>query len=131
MKHEHVAGRSSRRLAALATLVAAVFAVGGGAVVVFGQRNSVQPQPQASTLPPVGPARPSRATAVARPAATMPTVPAGFPVSLYAETPAPRLMVYAPNGDLFVSSPADNSITVFRDTNNDGVFEQRSTFVKA
>src|SRR5262249_55569247 len=38
------------------------------------------------------------------------------------------MMVYAPNGDLFVSSPVTNTITVLRDTNNDGVFEQRSVF---
>jgi len=38
------------------------------------------------------------------------------------------MMVYAPNGDLFVSSPATNSITVLRDANQDGVFEARSVF---
>ena len=31
------------------------------------------------------------------------------------------MMVYAPNGDLFVSSPGANNITVLRDANNDGV----------
>ena len=41
---------------------------------------------------------------------------------------APRMMVYAPNGDLFVSSPATNSITVLRDANNDGMFEARSVY---
>ncbi|MBI4265278.1 MAG: PQQ-dependent sugar dehydrogenase, partial [Acidobacteria bacterium] len=60
----------------------------------------------------------------------MPTVPAGFTVSVYAELQAPRLMVYAPNGDLFVSSPATNSITVFRDADNDGVFEARSVYAE-
>ena len=38
------------------------------------------------------------------------------------------MMVYAPNGDLFVSSPTTNSISVLRDTNNDGVFEARGVF---
>ena len=37
-------------------------------------------------------------------------------------------MVYSPNGDLFVSSPATNSIFVLRDANNDGVFESRGVF---
>jgi glucose/arabinose dehydrogenase len=60
----------------------------------------------------------------------MPMVPAGFTVSVYAELQAPRLMVYAPNGDLFVSSPAANNITVFRDANNDGVFESRSVYAQ-
>jgi glucose/arabinose dehydrogenase len=39
-------------------------------------------------------------------------------------------MVYAPNGDLFVSSPAANSITVLRDAGQDGVFESRSVFAQ-
>ena len=38
------------------------------------------------------------------------------------------MMVYAPNGDLFVSSPSTNSIFVLRDANNDGVFEARGVF---
>jgi glucose/arabinose dehydrogenase len=60
----------------------------------------------------------------------MPTVPPGFTVSIYAELQAPRMMVYAPNGDLFVSSPVANNITVFRDTNNDGVFESRTVYAQ-
>jgi hypothetical protein len=57
-----------------------------------------------------------------------PSVPAGFTLSVYAELPAPRMMVYAPNGDLFVSSPGTNTITVLRDANNDGTFEARETY---
>ena len=49
----------------------------------------------------------------------MPIVPAGFTVTTYAELQAPRMMVYAPNGDLFVSSPAANTIVVLRDANNE------------
>jgi hypothetical protein len=44
----------------------------------------------------------------------LPKVPDGFTVSVYAELEAPRMMVYAPNGDLFVSSPTANSVTVLR-----------------
>jgi glucose/arabinose dehydrogenase len=40
------------------------------------------------------------------------------------------MMVYGPNGDLFVSSPADNSITILRDSNNDGVVDQRSVYAQ-
>src|SRR6185503_7935899 len=58
----------------------------------------------------------------------MPIVPAGFTVTTYAELQAPRMMVYAPNGDLFVSSPAANTIVVLRDANNDGTFEACSVF---
>jgi glucose/arabinose dehydrogenase len=59
-----------------------------------------------------------------------PTVSPGFAVTSYAEVQSPRMMVYAPNGDLFVSSPATNSITVLRDANNDGVFEARAVFAQ-
>ena len=64
------------------------------------------------------------------PPGAVPTAPAGFTVSMYAELQGPRMMVYAPNGDLFVSSPTTNSITVLRDTNNDGTFEERSVFAQ-
>jgi glucose/arabinose dehydrogenase len=60
----------------------------------------------------------------------MPKVPAGFEVRVYAELPAPRMMVYAPNGDLFVSSPASNTITVLRDAGHDGVFESRGIYAQ-
>ncbi len=99
--------------------------------MVFAQKNSVQPQPKADSLPAIGVAKPSRGTLVPKPDGVVPTVPAGFAVSLFAEIQAPRLMVYAPNGDLFVSSPAANNITVFRDANNDGVFETRSVYAQA
>ena len=104
--------------------------VAGFCAVLVGQRSTVPPQPVADRLVPVGVAKPSRGTLVEKPAAVMPTVPAGFTVSVYAELQAPRLMVYAPNGDLFVSSPAANNITVLRDANNDGVFESRGVYAQ-
>ena len=88
------------------------------------------PQPRADQLPSVGPARPNRGGNIAVPAGAMPTVPAGFSVSVYAEVQAPRMMVYAPNGDLFVSSPTTNTITVLRDTNHDGTFDERGVFAQ-
>ena len=54
------------------------------------------------------PGVPKVSRTVPKPEAVMPTVPAGFTVTTYAELQAPRMMVYAPNGDLFVSSPAAN-----------------------
>jgi glucose/arabinose dehydrogenase len=98
------------------------------ASVVTAQQNPVLPQPRAEALPDPGPAHPNRNQRVPRPDGMMPSVPAGFSVASYAELQAPRMMVYAPNGDLFVSSPATNTITVLRDANNDGVFESRSVF---
>ena len=97
---------------------------------VIAQRSSTPPQPQAGRLPPIGPARPNRGALVEKPAGVMPGAPDGFSVRPYAEIQAPRMMVYAPNGDLFVSSPAANTITVLRDANNDGVFEARSVYAQ-
>jgi glucose/arabinose dehydrogenase len=101
---------------------------GLASALVRAQQNSVHPQPRAEELP-----SPSQATAnqnrrVPQPEGTLPKVPAGFSVASYAELRAPRMMVYAPNGDLFVSSPSTNSIFVLRDADNDGVFEARGVF---
>ena len=99
--------------------------------IVFAQRNAVQPQPRSDRLPPIGAATPGRGALVPQPEGVMPSVPPGLTVRVYAELQAPRMMVYAPNGDLFVSSPAANNITVLRDANNDGVFESRSVYAQA
>jgi glucose/arabinose dehydrogenase len=96
--------------------------------VVTAQRSSAPPQPHADRLPAVSAPRPNRGMLVDKPTSAMPVAPNGFTVSVYAEMRAPRMMVYAPNGDLFVSSPATNTITVLRDANNDGVFEARSVY---
>src|SRR5512132_1637414 len=95
-----------------------VIAVTGSALLA--QKNSTAPQPRPTALPAVAPAQPKFGRTVPRPEGMLPKVPDGFTVSVYAELPAPRMMVYAPNGDLFVSSPVANSITVLRDANNDG-----------
>jgi glucose/arabinose dehydrogenase len=102
----------------------------GSALASVGgaQQNSVHPQPRAEELP-----GPAKATAnpnrrVPQPEGTLPKVPAGFSVASYAELRGPRMMVYAPNGDLFVSSPSTNSIFVLREVNNDGVFEARGVY---
>jgi glucose/arabinose dehydrogenase len=99
-----------------------------GALTV-GQQPSPA-QPRADQLPPVGPPRTNRGATVPRPAGVMPTAPPGFTVSEYAELQGARMMVYAANGDLFVSSPTTNSITVLRDANQDGTFEARSVFAQ-
>ena len=115
--------KAARRVTALLGFGALCFCT-----VVVAQRSSGPPQPQAGRLPAIGAARPNRGTLVEKPANAMPVVPAGFTVSVYTELQAPRMMVYAPNGDLFVSSPAANNITVLRDANNDGVFETRGVY---
>jgi glucose/arabinose dehydrogenase len=100
------------------------------ASVLVAQQNSVVPQPRAEALPAPGTASPKPSRSVTRPEGMTPKVPAGFTVTSYAELRAPRMMVYAPNGDLFVSSPGANSITVLRDANNDGVFEAQGVFAE-
>jgi glucose/arabinose dehydrogenase len=114
----------------VATRTPALLVIGvlGMCAVVMAQRSSGPPQPHADRLPAISAPRPNRGSLVDKPATAMPIAPAGFTVSVYAEMRAPRMMVYAPNGDLFVSSPATNSITVLRDANNDGVFEARSVY---
>jgi glucose/arabinose dehydrogenase len=120
---------SSPQLHVWPLLLTGCLAGAGLATTLAGaQQNAVHPQPRAETLP-----GPARATAnsnrrVPQPEGTLPKVPAGFSVTSYAELRGPRVMVYAPNGDLFVSSPSTNSIFVLRDRNNDGVFETRGVF---
>ena len=98
------------------------------AVGLVAQQNSSVPQPRADALPAPGTGTPNPGRNVPKPEAVMPTVPAGFTVTSYVELQAPRMMAYAPNGDLFVSSPAANTIVVLRDANNDGTFEACSVF---
>lgn len=102
-----------RRTLAIFAVVTMAFCV-----MVIAQKNSVQPQPQATKLAAVSVPTRGRSASVPRPDGVMPIAPAGFAVSLYAELQAPRMMVYAPNGALFVSSPSANAITVFRDANS-------------
>ena len=113
-------------------LTRALAIAGVGAVslcaMMVAQKSSIQPQPQADKLAAISVPSRGNSTRGTKPDDVLPTVPAGFSISVYAELPSPRMMVYAPNGDLFVSSPASNTITVLRDTNNDGVFESRSVF---
>src|SRR5688500_12452442 len=103
--------------------LAAISAVG-----LVAQQNSSVPQPRADALPAPGTGTPNPGRNVPKPEAVMPTVPTGFTVTSYVELQAPRMMAYAPNGDLFVSSPAANTIVVLRDANNDGTFEACSVF---
>ena len=89
------------------------------------------PQPQIDKLPAPAAATPNFGSVVPMPAGAALKAPAGFTVSVYADQiPGARYMTYAPNGDLFVSSYAQSTITVLRDANNDGVPEMRSIFAQ-
>ncbi len=68
---------------------------------------------------------------VAKPDASQLKAPAGFEVSLYADNlRAPRTMLLAPNGDVFVAQSGPGSVTILRDANNDGTPETRSTYAQ-
>src|SRR4051812_3161192 len=83
-------------------------------------------QPQADKLPAPTSGTPNFGSVAPRPDGAELKAPAGFTVSVYADNiQTPRYMVYAPNGDLFVSSFAGNSITVLRDGKNVGTFASR------
>jgi glucose/arabinose dehydrogenase len=100
------------------------------ATVAAQEPGTFPPQPSANALPPPGDATPNPSRPAERPAGFAPTAPEGFAVSAFAELQAPRMMVFAPNGDLFVSSPSANSITVLRDADGDGAYETRSVFAE-
>jgi glucose/arabinose dehydrogenase len=112
-----------RTFAGLAALVLATS-------VLVAQQNTTVPQPRAAALPAPATASPKPSRAVPRPEGMSPKAANGFTVTMAADLRAPRMMVHAPNGDLFVSSPGANNITVLRDANNDGVFESQSVYAQ-
>jgi glucose/arabinose dehydrogenase len=129
MKGTRISSARTRMLRTLPVLAVGIVTL---CAMLFGQKNSVQPQPQPDKLAQITP--PTRGGLgrgpVSKPEGVMPNVPQGFTITTYAELQAPRMMVYAPNGDLFVSSPQSNSITVLRDANNDGTFEAQGVFIE-
>ena len=71
------------------------------------------------------------ATIVAKPDALQLEAPVGFTVTLYADNlQAPRTMMYAPNGDLFVAQSRAGSVVILRDNNNDGIPDTRYTYAQ-
>ena len=66
---------------------------------------------------------------VARPEGAMPKAPEGFAVNEFASGLSnPRVIVTAPNGDLFVAESGANKITILRDADGDGKAELTGTF---
>jgi len=88
-------------------------------------------QQRAPQLPQPTQATPNPGQNIPRPEGAMPKVPAGFTVDVYFDNiQAPRMMEWAPNGDLFVTQTQPNTVAVLRDTNNDGIAETRSVFAQ-
>lgn len=69
---------------------------------------------------------------IPRPEGAKLTMPPGFEISTFAEGgfTRPRWMALAPNGDVFVADSRGGKVVVLRDTNKDGVAEERSTFAE-
>src|SRR4026209_2543553 len=73
----------------------------------------------------------NRARVVDRPADVQPKVPPGFKIELYSTGfRDPRLLLSAPNGDIFVVESRANQIKVLRDTNGDGKPDVTETFTE-
>jgi len=68
---------------------------------------------------------------IPRPANAWPIAPSGFKVELYATwLDNPRLLRFAPNGDLFLAESATGKIKVFRGVTPDGKPQQVSVFAE-
>lgn len=66
---------------------------------------------------------------VKRPDKFLPTVPNGFHVNVYAESfKTPRLLIAAPNGDLFVAEAGAGRVEILRDPKHVGSAQERETF---
>src|SRR5215471_2152701 len=90
--------------------------------VIFAQQNL-------PSLPAPTDAKPNFGSVVPRPDAALPTVPAGFTVELYADdVPNARMMLFAPNDDLFVSQPSQNQVMILRSSTKNGLPDQRFVF---
>lgn len=67
---------------------------------------------------------------IPQPADAVLRMPEGFKINVFAEGDFkyPRWMVLAPNGDVFLADSRANSVIVLRDSNKDGVAEERFVF---
>ena len=82
-------------------------------------------------LPAPGTGTPNFGRVVPRPEGAQPTAPAGFSVTEYAaELPGARIMVFAPNGDLFVAQSGQSAVSILRDTDRDGKPDRRMVYAQ-
>src|SRR5262247_2761145 len=92
---------------------------------------AVLEQQNLPNIPATSDAHPNFGSVVGRPEGALPKVPAGFTVQLFADNVTnARMMEFAPNGDLFVSQPSQNAVMVLRDTNKDGIPDERFTYAQ-
>src|SRR5689334_8320207 len=92
------------------------------AQVTHGQKPKLPP-PFATNSAGNGPER------VKPPAGFLPTVPAGFRLTIFAEDfKRPRWLTVAPNGDIFLADTGAGDIVVLRDPQHSGGAQQREVF---
>ena len=130
--------RHSALLAAARPAFAAVLLAGSGAFLAAGAADhpgqKFQISPANLVKPYATPAAGNESTEVARPAGTLPDVPRGFAVSVFADHLSnARWMAVAPNGDVLLAEPTDSGgkITLLRDSNGDGKADKSFTFLPA
>jgi glucose/arabinose dehydrogenase len=116
-----------QRVSAISLFLFAFAASPGFAADQPGQHFEVKP----SDLPKpyATPAVENSSQKIARPSGALPQVPKGFAVSLFADNlSSPRWMAVAQNGDVFLSEPDANKITILRDTKGTGYADVRLTY---
>jgi glucose/arabinose dehydrogenase len=92
--------------------------------VIFAQQNL-------PPLPAPTDAKPNFGSVVPRPDSALPKVPAGFTVELYADdVQNARMMVFAPNDDLFVSEPSQNAVVILRSETKNGLPDERFMYAQ-
>ena len=109
-------------LVTLASLAAVLSATPAAAQVTYGKKPQL-PAPFASKSSGNGPsdAQP--------PEGFLPTVPAGFQVSVFAkDLKRPRFMAVAPNGDIFLAETGTSQITILRPARQAGGAVQTEVF---
>jgi glucose/arabinose dehydrogenase len=113
----------------LTVLLASVSFAGAALADVPGTRHDIRvqdlPRPYAT------PAVDNSSHTAPLPKGWLPQAPKGFSISVFAGGLSdPRFMALAPNGDVFVSEPRDNKITLLRDGNHDGKADTTFTFAR-
>jgi glucose/arabinose dehydrogenase len=92
---------------------------------------AIMAQQQAPQLPAPSQPSPNFGQRVEKPQGTQLKLPTGFTADIYADNVnGARTMEWAPNGDLFVAQTSQNVVTVLRDSNKDGLPEERFTYVQ-
>src|SRR5690349_20559134 len=105
---------------------AAAFLAAGAVLAADHPGQKFQISPTSLPKPYATPGVANESTSMPRSAGTMPEVPKGFRVSIFADNlSAARWMALAPNGDIFLAEPpgdykarSGGKITVLRDSDN-------------